>query len=256
MIKRTAREIIVKEELLKNKQINVRVGTVENRDFPQTVYINISFWIKPKTNIDNVREVLELKLKNILNGKLINVLKDNYFFPFEKQNIYICNIPENFNYNDKSNFISLEIYLHTLNIKSEKKFSLNAKKNTELFEECVKISNFIINELEITEQSFSITKSSKKGNKNVLNMKKIEYTDENTFEITDQYFEEFHYELAENIKSDIHDKYQIGWKIAKTTDILSNKDGNKLIIGVIKNRKEGEINAEKYKITIEKIANE
>ena len=84
-------------------------------------------------------------------------------------------------------------------------------------------------------------------------MKRIEYVDENTFERTYQYFEEFHYKLAENIKSDIHDKYQIEWKAAKTTDILSNKEGDKLIIGVIKNRKEGELSTEKYKITIEKI---
>jgi len=160
MNKRTAREIIVKDEFLNNNQINVKIGTVENRDYPQTIYINISFWIKPKK--ENVeRNFLEGKLKNILNNKLVNFLNKNYFFPYEKENIYIYNIPENFNYNNKFNFISLEIYLHTLNIKSEKKFPLNIKKNTELFEECKKLSNFLGNELKKIDNIFYVRKNSK-----------------------------------------------------------------------------------------------
>ncbi len=43
--KRTAREIKVEDKLLSNKDINVKIGTVENRDAPETVYIFISFLI-------------------------------------------------------------------------------------------------------------------------------------------------------------------------------------------------------------------
>lgn len=164
MNKRTAREILVKEENLSNKQINVRVGTVENRNFPETIYINISFWIKPTTiqnKAENERRPLEESLKNILNNKLVKFLNGNTFFPFEDENIYIYNIPENFNYNNKFNFISLEIYLHTLNVNSEKKFSLNVKKNTELFEESVKICNFVGEELKKIENNFCVSKKSK-----------------------------------------------------------------------------------------------
>ena len=59
-------EIVVKSENLNNKQINVKIGTVENRDFPQTVYINISFWVKPKNSATESckgRKILEEKLK-------------------------------------------------------------------------------------------------------------------------------------------------------------------------------------------------
>jgi len=160
MNKRTAREIVVKNDFLNNKQINVKIGTVENRDYPQTIYINISFWIKPKTQ-NGEKNLFEGKLKNILTNKLVKFLDNNSFFPYEKENIYIYNIPENFNYNNKYNFISLEIYLHTLNIKSEKKYPLNVKKNTELFEECVKISNFVGNDLVKIENSFYIRRNSK-----------------------------------------------------------------------------------------------
>lgn len=74
------------------------------------------------------------------------------------------------------------------------------------------------------------------------------YIDPETFEATQLNFEEFHYELAEKVSK------AIGEVFVKTTvtDILSNKEGDKLIIGVFKERNPGE-KSEKYKITIEKV---
>ena len=159
--KRTAREILVKDELLLNKKLTVKIGTVENRDSPQTVYLNINFWIKPKTEVNNTRKEIEFKLQKELNDKLIKHLEKNLYFPYEKENIYIYNIPENFNYNKKPNFLSLEFYFHTLNIDSEKKYPLNAKKNTELFVECLKIANFASEEISKWEENYYFSKSSK-----------------------------------------------------------------------------------------------
>ena len=86
-------------------------------------------------------------------------------------------------------------------------------------------------------------------------MKTIEHTDVDTFEKTEQQFDDFHYELAENVKEFVRDKYQIDLKVAEifSTNVLSNKEGTKLIIGVIKNRNANENIAEKYKISIEKL---
>lgn len=84
-------------------------------------------------------------------------------------------------------------------------------------------------------------------------MKKLDYVDEFTFEKTEQQFEDFHYDLAKNIISDIHDRYEVGWKKAKVTGLLSNKEGDKLIICVIENRNNGELVANKYRISIEKV---
>jgi len=141
--KRTAREILISPELIKNKNISVKIGTVENRNCPDTIYIYISFWIKPENN--NTKRKLETLLENIYNIQLKNILVNNRFFPNEQENIYIRNIPENFNYNNKNNFISLELYLHTININSEKKYPLNNKKQTELFKNALKIANIIGN---------------------------------------------------------------------------------------------------------------
>ena len=46
--KRTAREIKVNDKLISNKNINIKIGTVENRESPETIYIFISFWLQPK----------------------------------------------------------------------------------------------------------------------------------------------------------------------------------------------------------------
>ena len=79
-------------------------------------------------------------------------------------------------------------------------------------------------------------------------MKKIKFTDPETFEEKEQQFDDFQYELAEDIKKFAKEKY----KIDLTTEIISNKDGDKLFVGLLKHREPGE-NSKKYRITIEKI---
>jgi hypothetical protein len=146
--KRTAREIKVDDSLLNNKNINVKIGTVENRDAPETIYIFISFWAKPIEDLSNenqevLKEMLSEGLDDIYENNLKPELKDNYYFTRERDNIYIKNIPENLNYNNKRNFISVELYLHTLNIHSNENLPLSNKKNTEIFDEAVKLTNII-----------------------------------------------------------------------------------------------------------------
>lgn len=146
--KRTAREIKVADKLLTNKNINVKIGTVENRDAPETIYIFISFWLQPKDEFkDSEQEYLKTNLDRELGQIYIKNLKkqleNNPFFPREKENIFIKNIPDNLNYNSKRNFISIELYLHTSNLFNENKFPLSVKKDTRLFDEAVKISNII-----------------------------------------------------------------------------------------------------------------
>lgn len=84
----------------------------------------------------------------------------------------------------------------------------------------------------------------------------MKYVDETTFEKTEQLFDNFHYKIAEIIQNNLSDN--LITKIIKptmVTPIMSDKLGEKLIIGVIKERKDDEEFGEKYKITIEKIKN-
>lgn len=146
--KRTAREIKIDSSKLYNKNLNIKIGTVENREAPETIYIFTSFWLEPTKIYENkdqktLKELLEKELNKVYSNSLYKNLKDNKYFPLEKENIFIKNIPENLNYNGKRNYVSIELYLHTSNINSEYKLPLNQKKNTELFDECVRLSNEI-----------------------------------------------------------------------------------------------------------------
>jgi len=146
--KRTAREIKVDTNKLSNKNINIKIGTVENREAPETIYIFVSFWLEPTKEYENknqkdLKELLERELHKIYSNGLHKELKSNKFFPLESENIFIKNIPENLNYNGKKNYVSVELYLHTLNINSEEKLPLSSKKNTQLFDECIRLSDII-----------------------------------------------------------------------------------------------------------------
>jgi hypothetical protein len=165
-IKRTAREIKVDDDLLDNKNINVKIGTVENREAPETIYIFISFWAKPTVELEDesqdfLKSILNKKLGNIYKKELKPNLQVSEYFTNEKDNIYIKNIPENINYNNKRNFISIELYLHTLNIHEGNRIPLSNKKNTELFSEALRISNVIGNSSLLSDgDEFKIFKKS------------------------------------------------------------------------------------------------
>lgn len=139
---KTATEIKIKNELLNNQNISIKIGTSENKKSPKTIYIIASFWAKMKKNSN--RNSVEHHFKNIYKNKLKPLLKNNEFFPNENENIFICNMPEKLNFNNKSNFISLELYIHTKNIKNPN-FPLDKKKNTILFNKTVELANIITN---------------------------------------------------------------------------------------------------------------
>jgi len=146
--KRTAREIKVSEKCITNKNINVKIGTVENRDAPNTIYVFISFWLQPKKEYkekeqEYLKSTLEREINTIYSEKLKPLLIKSEIFPKENENIFIKNIPDNLNYNDKRNFISIELYLHTCNILKKEKIPLSVKKNTEMFDEAITLSNLI-----------------------------------------------------------------------------------------------------------------
>ena len=64
-------------------------------------------------------------------------------------------------HNNKRNFISVELYLHTINLQNGNSVPLSNKKNTELFDEAVKVSNIIGNSSLLSDgDEFNIFKKS------------------------------------------------------------------------------------------------
>ena len=80
------------------------------------------------------------------------------------------------------------------------------------------------------------------------------YVDETTSEESIQKFDTLQYALAEVIRVHIINIFQDEIKnVSAVTDVMSNKEGNKLIVGVMRNRNTNEETADKYRIIIEKI---
>lgn len=77
-------------------------------------------------------------------------------------------------------------------------------------------------------------------------MKKVEFTDSETFERVEVEYDEFHCQLAEEIVN-------IMQHLHKSTPIMYEKEGKKIMIGIMKDRTPGGAHAEKFKITIERI---
>jgi len=86
-------------------------------------------------------------------------------------------------------------------------------------------------------------------------MKKLEYTNPFTFEKTIYEFDDFHYEITEIIQNALKNKLtdEKVLKPAIVAPIVTDSFGQKLITGVIKDRKDDELIGEKYRIIIEKI---
>lgn len=147
--KRTAREIKLLPEQISCNNINIKVGAVENKEAPETVYIFTSFWIEPVDKLkgkdqSELKRILDKELEDIYQNNLRRTLKSSGLFPIERNNIFIKNIPDNFNYNNSRNYISVELYLHTKNLlDKENKLPLCHKKDDRLFKECVRISDLI-----------------------------------------------------------------------------------------------------------------
>ena len=81
-------------------------------------------------------------------------------------------------------------------------------------------------------------------------MKSVVYFDPETFAASQNEFTDFHYELQLKLREAATKEFGDD---AVVSAVISDKEGEKLMFGIIRNRHNGEEIAEKYKITIEKI---
>lgn len=148
---RPGREIKIDGSKFNNPNICFKLGTAEDKNRPNTVYINVTFWVDIKNREDipddfdkTISRKYSKELKDIHKVHLKSLLENNKIFPLYYDNIYIYEFPENLNYNSKKSFTSIEINLHTANcISKDCNYSLKDKANNELFSEMIKISKII-----------------------------------------------------------------------------------------------------------------
>ncbi len=176
IIKRPGREIKIPNTMLSNDNVTAKIGTVENRNEPNTVFITVGFWVDIKEvildhnlDVDGFDKVISKKyskyLKNLYKIDLKPILEKNNYFPFYYENIYLYEFPENINYNhSKRCYTYLEFNLHTLNSlpTTAKKYPLKNKNNSELFDECINVINTILkNDLFKNKLEFKVHKKKK-----------------------------------------------------------------------------------------------
>lgn len=167
---RPGREIRLDHKITGNPNVSIKVGTVDDKNRPSTVYINATFWIglKSKERCEDfgkkISREYSKELTRIYKNNLKDALLDNKYFPFFNDNIYVSDFPENIAYNNKRCFTSIELSLHTANclMPKEKSYPIKTSGDTELYDELVRISKIIASsELLTGNKSFTIHKRKK-----------------------------------------------------------------------------------------------
>lgn len=159
---RSAREIKVKKSELSNNNVKVQIGAMECRSSPKTIYISMGFWTKPINKMQNARFVLQKEIHDCHRFIENDFLKIDPMFPRSSDNIFIVNMPDNFNYNEKRNYVNIELYLHTSNIRNGNKVSLVAKKDNILYKSALKIADaFLSSDLMMERKGFEIRRTNK-----------------------------------------------------------------------------------------------
>lgn len=176
--KRTGKEIKIDGSLFGNDKIKFKIGTCFQKQSPETIYIELGFWIDIKEKhfqhesdkysfLDYDYEIskkLTNYIRSIYREDLKSFLSNNKIFPSYLENIYVYDFPENVNYNNKRSFVSIELNLHTLNMESfsDKVYPLSEKGDTTLLDEALKVCKIISNsDLLKSKTEFSVHKSKK-----------------------------------------------------------------------------------------------
>lgn len=167
---RPGREIRLDHRIVGNNNISIKIGTVDDKNKPTTVYINVTFWVglKNKERSDDFGRIISKEyakeLSYIYRRELKPLLANNEYFPFFHDNIYVSDFPENIAYNNKRCFTSIELSLHTTNCVSSRKknYPLKTTGDTGLYDELVRLSSIMASsELLSGKKQFSIHKRKK-----------------------------------------------------------------------------------------------
>lgn len=159
---RTAREIKVKDGELSNGRVVVHIGAVERRESPSTIYISMGFWTRPMKGTMDPRNRLHREILDCYKRIETDRLTSDPMFPDPSNNIFIVNMPENFNYNEKHNYVNVELYLHTSNIRRKDKVPLTVKGGGGLYERALKVAEaFVSSELLMERKGFEVRRTNK-----------------------------------------------------------------------------------------------
>lgn len=133
-----------------SESLKFKTGTVDDKSFPKTIYLLVSFWFD--LNKENILEDFETetafnrffrkRINSIYLNEISKVIKENKVFPYFQHNIYSFDVPHNVVYSNKKCFCSIELTLHTSNITNEDKDFVD-NSDCEIFKNVIDISKAI-----------------------------------------------------------------------------------------------------------------
>ena len=86
---------------------------VRSKNINDSIYVNLGFWVFPKNDYDDVDGYfLKRNIGSSINKIFSFIKKETQLLSNidTKNSIFISNLPDNFFYNGKRNFINIEIY--------------------------------------------------------------------------------------------------------------------------------------------------
>jgi hypothetical protein len=128
---------------------------IKTKNINDCIYVNLGFWVYPKEDYDDISGYfLKRSISKSINkifSEIKTVLSTNESIDI-KNSIFIPNLPDNFFYNSKRNFINIEIYFYK---------KAKSQNNLSGFLNDIVESYFLSSELIQEKDKFSIFKNSK-----------------------------------------------------------------------------------------------
>jgi|688.fasta_scaffold326635_2 hypothetical protein len=130
--------VLNNEEYYLNDNIQFNFGSIDDKKFPKSIYINSTFWFELKK--DKIVEDFDTdasfnryfrkSINDIFKKLILPKINENNSWINKDDTIFYFDIPNNIFYSDKRCFCSLELTLYTNNYKGDNtEFDFNIENN-------------------------------------------------------------------------------------------------------------------------------
>lgn len=130
--------ILNNEEHCLNDNVQFSFGSIDDKRFPKSIYINSTFWFELKKenileNFDtdsSFNRYFRKSMNDIFKKLIIQKINESDLWINKQDSIYYFDVPNNIFYSNKRCFCSIELTLYTNNYNGDKtEFDFDSKNN-------------------------------------------------------------------------------------------------------------------------------